>query len=675
MEKRLSYLESRNVQVCPNIYSVDTLNSLGPYPTGAVRTVSPNKKKLGELLIEAGITTENIVQQTIQEQKTRKKKLGELLTEKGICRERDAAAALSIQLGMRCVDLRLMSVESAAVELVPETLARKHLIMPLRVDSTTLYVAMADPLSLEALEDIQFASGLRISPSISTPSDIHWAISNHYRADQSVASIMNDIRSENTIEILKNTSEEQPDGGDIRKQSEAAPIVKIVNLIISEAVQNRASDIHVEPLKDKLVVRNRVDGLLRLTSELPRWVHGAIASRIKIMAEMDISEKRLPQDGRITVKVSETMLDLRVSTLPTHFGEKVVIRILDPRNRLVSLEHLGLGGKNLTDFLSLLSKSQGIILVTGPTGSGKTTTLYAALSRINQVKSNIVTIEEPIEYELDGINQVGVNEKVGRTFSMILRSVLRQDPDVIMVGEMRDIDTATTAMQASLTGHLVLSTIHTNNTVATIARMRNLGIPSYLIASTISGIVAQRLVRVICPYCKTKDTPNPEDLRKLGLAHLEAKDLDFYQGHGCAQCGGTGFRGIQGIFEILVLSQRIRENITAEATEATIKQLALAEGMQTLAQAGVEKVLKGITSVEEVRRVIQADEEFGAICTNCGYVLSSEFVACPQCGRKVIETCQDCNRMIDPQWKFCPYCSTKITYSNPILRCKKASGN
>jgi type II secretory ATPase GspE/PulE/Tfp pilus assembly ATPase PilB-like protein/RNA polymerase subunit RPABC4/transcription elongation factor Spt4 len=297
------------------------------------------------------------------------------------------------------------------------------------------------------------------------------------------------------------------------------------------------------------------------------------------------------------------------------------------------------------------------------------------LSRINQVKSNIVTIEEPIEYELDGINQVSINEKAGRTFSMLLRSVLRQDPDVIMVGEMRDIDTATTAMQASLTGHLVLSTIHTNNTVATIARLRNLGIPSYLIASTISGIVAQRLVRVICPFCKTKDSPNPEDLRKLGLANVEAKDLEFYRGNGCSQCGGTGFRGIQGIFEILVLSQRIREHITTEATEAAIKQLALAEGMQTLAQAGVEKVLKGITSVDELRRVIQADEEFGAICTNCGYILNSEFVACPQCGQKVIETCQGCSRIIDPHWKFCPYCSTKIPYSTPILRAKKVSSN
>jgi type II secretory ATPase GspE/PulE/Tfp pilus assembly ATPase PilB-like protein len=375
---------------------------------------------------------------------------------------------------------------------------------------------------------------------------------------------------------------------------------------------------------------------------------------------MDIAERRIPQDGRIAVKLGNRTLDLRVSTLPTTFGEKVVIRILDSEGSLIGLDKLGLDKETEEKFVSLISKPQGIVLVTGPTGSGKTTTLYTALSQIADVEKNISTIEDPIEYELSGINQVGVEEKAGRTFESVLRALLRQDPDVIMVGEMRDVKTATIAMQASLTGHLVFSTIHTNNTVATITRLRDLGVPSYLIASTIIGIIAQRLVRVICPFCKEEYTPNEDSLTGLALTSRQAREHTFHRGRGCGKCGDTGYKGRAGIYEMLVLSQKIKEAIATEASENQLRQLAVAEGMTTLPNAGVKVLMSGVTTVDEVLRAIQTDEDFGSLCPACGGILGSGFVACPQCGKKLIKTCPGCSKTVDAEWSYCPYCTDKL---------------
>jgi len=348
--------------------------------------------------------------------------------------------------------------------------------------------------------------------------------------------------------------------------------------------------------------------------------------------------------------------------MPTNYGEKIVIRILDPTNSLISVEQLGLDKKNLQVFSSLISRPQGIILVTGPTGSGKTTTLYASLSRIKGIEKNITTIEDPVEYDLEDITQVSLNEKVGRTFSGLLRSVLRQDPDVILVGEMRDLDTAMVAMQASLTGHLVLSTIHTNDTVSTISRLRNLGIPSYLIASTVIGIVAQRLVRVICPFCKASESPTHDDLRRIGYRGQEGDErVKFYKGEGCSECANTGYKGRTGIYEILNISQRMKEYISNEATETTIRQLALAEGMTTLTYSGLEKVLSGIISVDGVLRVSQSDDIYGTLCSSCGNHISTEFIACPYCKNDLIKTCEGCKKIVDPKWNYCPYCTQALS--------------
>jgi len=621
--------------------------------------LSGKKKRIGELLVESGLMSHEDFEKILLEQKDSNKKIGELVVEKGICSEYDIAAALSSQLGMPCIDLKTATIEPGGIEIISERLAQKHQIVPINVRGRDLHVAMADPFSHDALEDVQFATGYRIQPYISTHSDITWAIEKYYNVGSSVDSLVSDIIPEE-VEVLEERREGQPELGDLKKESEAAPIIRMVNLIITRAVEEKASDIHIEPKKNKLLVRNRVDRALRVDLELPQTVQGAIVSRLKIMSSMDIAERRVPQDGRITVKLGNKTLDLRVSTLPTTHGEKVVIRILDSEGSLIGLEKLGLDGDTRQKFVSLISKPQGIVLVTGPTGIGKTTTLYTALSHIADVEKNVSTIEDPIEYELADINQVGVDEKAGRTFESVLRSLLRQDPDVIMVGEMRDVTTATIAMQASLTGHLVFSTIHTNNTVATITRLRDLGVPSYLISSTIIGIIAQRLVRVICPFCKEEYQPHEDSLRGLALTPQQVRDHTFLRGKGCDKCGGTGYKGRAGIYEMMVLSQKLKEAIATEASEGQLKQLAVAEGMKTLSHAGVERLMEGTTTVDEVLRAIQTDEDFGSLCPACSAILGAGFIACPECGEKLIETCPECNKTLDAGWKYCPYCADQL---------------
>ena len=447
----------------------------------------------------------------------------------------------------------------------------------------------------------------------------------------------------------------------------------MVNLIITRAVEEKASDIHIEPKKNKLLVRTRVDGALRIDLELPQSVQGAIVSRLKIMSSMDIAERRVPQDGRIAVKLGSKTLDLRVSTLPTTYGEKVVIRILDSEGSLIGLEKLGLDGETRRKFVSLISKPQGIVLVTGPTGSGEDRRPSTPpCSHIADVEKNVSTIEDPIEYELADINQVGVDEKAGRTFESVLRSLLRQDPDVIMVGEMRDVNTATIAMQASLTGHLVFSTIHTNNTVATITRLRDLGVPSYLISSTIIGIIAQRLVRVICPFCKEEYQPSEDSLRGLALTPGQVREHKFLRGKGCGKCGETGYKGRAGIYEMLVLSQKIKEAIATESSEGQLRQLAVAEGMKTLSHAGVERLMEGTTTVDEVLRAIQTDEDFGSLCPKCNAILGAGYIACPECGEKLIETCPACSKTLDAGWKYCPYCADQLAGAKQAQQVKNS---
>jgi type IV pilus assembly protein PilB len=615
------------------------------------------RKRLGELLVETGLLSEENLTRVLSEQRIARKKLGEVIVDQGLANEEEIAQALSLQLGIPLVDLTNTPVEPQAVELIPEKVARKHLIVPISLDERDLHVAMADPLSFEAFEDVRFASGYTIKTAISTRTGVLWAIDQHYHLGSSLSTIVKDIAEERLVEVVQDTKEtEKKDSEDLRKKSEAAPIIRMVNLFVAEAADQGASDIHVEPSKTTLMIRNRVDGVLRKSLELPKWVQGAVISRIKIMAKMDIAEKRLPQDGRIGVRVGAKTLDLRVSTMPAAYGEKVVIRLLDQATAQIPLEKMGMPEEDLLQLDGLIHRPQGILLVTGPTGSGKTTTLYAALNKIKSVERNISTIEDPIEYDIPGVNQVAVQEKIGLSFASSLRAMLRQDPDVIMLGEMRDLETTTIAMQAALTGHLVLSTIHTNSSSATITRLRNLGIPSYLIASTIIAILSQRLVRVICPKCRVKDEPSERDLARIGLAQTKKGEITFFRGEGCKACGETGYKGRTGIFEILPFHQQMRDLVMGKGSETDIRQLAVAKGMVTLGQAALAKVKAGVTTLSELYRIVETEEEFGAGCPHCGTSLGADFVICPGCGHSLVSSCPSCRKMVSPHWKFCPYC-------------------
>jgi type IV pilus assembly protein PilB len=617
------------------------------------------KKRLGELLVETGLVSEKDLNRILSEQKFRKGKLGEFIVSQGLATEQEIAQALSLQLGIQMVDLQTTPIDPAAIEVIPEKVARKHLIMPMQLIHKELHLAMADPLSFEALEDVRFASGFAIKAFIATRSDILWAVDQHYHMGASIDTIFKDIQDERSVEVIQDRG--RTDGTDVEdlvKKSEAAPIIRMVNALIAEAIDTGASDIHVEPAKHNLVIRNRVDGMLRKSQELPKWVQGAIISRLKIMAKLDIAEKRLPQDGRISVKIGAKSLDLRVSTIPANYGEKVVIRILDSSAAQLPMEQLGFGEEELRLLTNIVRAPQGVLLVTGPTGSGKSTTLYGLLNRVRTVTRNITTVEDPVEYELDGLTQVAVQDKIGLTFASMLRAMLRQDPDVIMVGEMRDVETANIAIQAALTGHLVLSTIHTNSTAATVTRLRNLGIPSYLIASSIIGILAQRLVRTICQKCKA-ETP-PTEAERLRWGSALPHDAVLYHGTGCPNCGGTGYKGRMGLYEIMPFSPQLRDMITANAPEGDIRHNAVAHGMKTLSRAGMTKVQAGLTTLEELGRVLDNDDEFSSFCPSCQSPVGSDFLLCPVCGTTVVSSCHACKKMLSPEWNFCPFCREPV---------------
>jgi type IV pilus assembly protein PilB len=619
-----------------------------------------SRKKLGEILVECGLITAEQIGKALRTQKANRKRLGEIIVESGFCTENAIATTLADQLGLRLLDLKVTPIEQEAIQLVPEKIARKHLIVPVSVEKGSFHLAMADPLSLEAIDDCRFISNLNVLPWIATKADIVWAINHHYHLGESLDSIVKDIVPAEVVQVVHEGSPSQSEIEDLKRKGEAAPIVRIVDYLLSQATGMGASDIHVEPEPDKLLVRYRIDGMLRKGVELPKWTQAAIVSRIKIMSKMDIAEKRKPQDGRICVTIQRRNIDLRVSVIPAHYGEKAVMRLLDPKSSLLSVDQLGMSKLERRTFLSFLDKPQGIVLVSGPTGSGKTTTLYAALSKIRQPEINLITLEDPIEYELGGVSQVQINDQVGMSFANTMRYILRQDPDVIMIGEMRDHDTAAIAMQAALTGHKVFSTIHTNNSVATITRLRNLGIPDYLIASTLNGIIAQRLVRTICPKCRTEDRRAHEKLIRARLFQDVKLMKNCFVGNGCDTCSGSGYLGRTGVYEILPFTSRVRDVVSNNGSEGDIKQVLRLERVQTLLQSGLKIVQSGRTSVDELIRVVQVDKDSLSTCSGCGYLLGQDFAFCPECSKRVSMNCTHCRKIIAPPWKYCPYCSVKV---------------
>ncbi|MBI5561449.1 MAG: Flp pilus assembly complex ATPase component TadA [Deltaproteobacteria bacterium] len=620
-------------------------------------------KKIGELLVESGLISQDQLEDALRagSAEAKKTRLGSILVKKGYTTELDIAQTLSYQLNIPFVDVSSSVVDPEAVKLVSEKLAQRHLVIPLYIDRKVIRIAMADPLNLAAIDDIRFATGLEVEPAAATLSDVTAAIGRHYHINEPIENLMGDMERDELVEVVREAGPGLRDISEQVKKSSAPPIIKMVDSIIIHGAQSRASDVHIEPHEKGVKLRIRVDGIMKEAMQFPKWVQGPVVSRIKIMAEMDIAERRVSQDGRIKVRLGGKNLDIRVSTLPTQYGEKVVMRLLDPASATLDMDTVGLLPESRKAILDMIDRPQGVVLVTGPTGSGKTSMLYAMLRRIKSPEINIITIEDPIEYELKDVNQVAINEKTGLTFSYTLRSVLRQDPDVIMVGEMRDAETATIALQASLTGHLVFSTLHTNDAIASIIRLKNMGIPQYMVASSLNGIVAQRLVRVICGQCKMQYSPTQDELARAGIKLDDGKKL--YRGAGCKQCAGTGYSGRTGVFEILTVTNKLKGMVAADAPQGELDTAATDSGMVTLQQDGVKKVLAGVTSLEELTRVIylgKADEGKTGVCPVCHNDVAVETGACPHCGHFISKECPACGRMRQPGWVVCPYCTARF---------------
>jgi type IV pilus assembly protein PilB len=554
------------------------------------------KKKLGELLIENGLITETQLEEVLRSKKS-SQRLGQALINLNLVTQQDIINVLEFQLGIPQFILSDKSLDLEIIKLLPEAIAKRYGVIPVKLHKNKLTVAMTDPLNVVAIDDICLATGYEVEPVITTEEDMDKALSRYYGVQEQTDKALHELEISNVVERpeLQDLKEGTGIGSD-------APVVRVVNSIIEQAIYLKASDIHLEPMEDTMRVRFRVDGILKEFMKLPKGSASTVVSRIKIMADMDIAEKRLPQDGRVQLKIGQSEIDLRCSSVPTIFGEKIVMRILDKTNMLIRLDHLGFCSALLKEYKNLIGISYGMILVTGPTGSGKTTTLYATLKEINTIEKNTITIEDPVEYVLEGINQMGVNIKAGLTFASGLRSVLRQDPDIIMVGEIRDSETADIAVRAATTGHLVFSTLHTNDAAGALPRLIDMGVENFLVASALSGVVAQRLVRKICPYCKETYQLLPTAPERLFLGFKDEK-LIFYRGQGCKECDNTGYKGRIAIQEILHVTSEMRELIMAKASAENIKQLAIEQGMVPLREDGIRKALQGITTIEEVMRV------------------------------------------------------------------------
>jgi len=562
-------------------------------------------RQLGDILIEDKGISEEVVRQALREQEGNHLKLGQILREKGGASEAVLAEALALQSGMEYVEEPV--VKTSALHLlttVPISYAKENLAVPLEIDGQTIRLAVADPSNNLILNDLSVLTGCRIVPCLASPKSLLRAINQGYEAlsgEGDSDSSMSEI-GQTEIDLDENIQVE-----DLIDISDEAPIIRFVNSLVTRAYRQRASDIHIEPFETEMVIRYRVDGVLYEVQHPPLRALANIVSRLKIMANLDIAEKRLPQDGRFSVRIAGKQADIRVSTLPTAFGERVVLRLLDKSSGMLTLEDIGIDPILLPRMRKMIRKSYGIFLVTGPTGAGKTTTLYSALSEINSREQNIITVEDPIEYQLAGVGQIQVNPKIDLTFAQGLRSILRQDPDVIMVGEIRDGETAKIAVQAALTGHLVFSTLHTNDSAGALARLVEMGVEPFLVASSLVGVVAQRLVRTICPHCRVSYSPDPVLLAELCEGGALPDKATFYRGRGCSHCLQVGYLGRTGLYELLEVNDPIRRLITSNADAATIRQQALRHEMRTLRQDGLAKVLAGVTTVEEVLRVTQEE--------------------------------------------------------------------
>ena len=559
-----------------------------------------DKRKLGDLLVQADMLTVKQLKKALAEQERTGEKLGEILVKKGWVTEQNIVEVLEFQLGIPHVDLSKYAIDPKAASMISESLAKRYMLIPIQIENDRLVVAMSDPLNVYAIDDVKLATKMEVMPVIAGLADVKQAIDRMYGVSKTVSIAEEFRRQMQEKPQKKNGLDEEMDEADVLN----SPAVKLVNSFIEQAIRRNASDIHIEPFENYVRVRLRIDGQLHEILKTDISALNAIVTRIKILGKMNIAEKRIPQDGRIGVTLDNNQLDLRVNTLPTIYGEKVVIRLLYRTGMQLRKEELGFCESDLKKFESLLMKPHGIILLTGPTGSGKSTTLATALRELNKPNVNIITVEDPVENMIEGINQVNVNAKAGLTFASALRAILRQDPDIVMIGEMRDTETASIAVRASITGHLVLSTLHTNDAPSSITRLIDMGIEPYLVATAVEGIIAQRLVRRICKNCKTAVHPTSDEAEILKIP----KNSLIYKGKGCQACNNTGYKGRLAVHEVLVLDSSMREMIVKGANSDEIREFAINHGMITLWDNTKRNVLEGNTTVEELLRVAYGQE-------------------------------------------------------------------
>ena len=560
------------------------------------------RRPIGQLLKEMGLVTEFEIQEALQIQREQGGALGEILLEMGVVDEKDILFALAIQSGMEMVDLDDMEIPDEVIEKVDKAIVETYRVMPVEADDSKIVVAISDPANLGVLDDLRFMLDSEVEAVVATEDSIERAIERYYggKEDESIEGVLAQVDEEAGVELVESRTD--MDFEQLERDIHSKPVVRLLNLILLQAIKDKASDIHLEPFEDRFRVRYRVDGVLYEMTPPPLHLAPALISRVKVMANLDIAETRVPQDGRIELNIAGRPIDLRVSTLPTAFGESVVMRVLDRANVNLELDQLGLRPAEIEVVKQLVDRPHGIILVTGPTGSGKTTTLYSALNYANSPEIKILTAEDPVEYDLEGIVQVPVNEEIGVTFASLLRSFLRQDPDKILVGEVRDLETAEIAIQASLTGHVVFSTLHTNDAPSAIIRMLDLGVEPFLLAATLEAVIAQRLVRKICTNCRVEYEPSEEELLELELRPEEVEGKKFYYGRGCEQCNGIGYKGRTAIFEIMLMTEDMRQLVLENPPLDTLRQAAREGGMKTLRDSGLLAIYDGITTIEEVVR-------------------------------------------------------------------------